>query len=105
MVWNNNFINRNSPIEISKVLYYAKYLGAGLGKLFHQLVSQSLIDIATEFLQPDKITEDDQCGYFMKMTHISATDWLIGPCNQKTNPGAFLCRTNVSRIYNASSDN
>ena len=67
-------------------------------------MSQSLIDIATEVLQPDTVTEDDQCGYLMKTTHISATDWLIGPCNQKTDPGAFLCKINASITHNTAWD-
>ena len=32
-----------------------------------------------------------QCGFLLMISASSTSDWLMGPCQEKTNPGAFLC--------------
>ena len=98
MGWNNVFITRTSPIEMSLVNCKFYNRGPHLKSISFNYVSLSLISIASEVLQPNSWNGAHECGYLMVTSRNSASDWFMGPCNEKTNPGTFLCRINTNRI-------
>ena len=100
MSWNNAFIKRDNPTQISKRFTYARYHGAGKQTWFYPSISQFLITKASTVLQPGI---GDHCGYMMITSVYSVRDWLMGPCHNITNPGAFLCRTDRKERYNQTS--
>ena len=88
--WNNAFIKGSHPIQLNSIFSFPIYKGATMGTLSFQHVSQFIVQTASEVMQP-AAGNSSQCGFLLMISASSTSDWLMGPCQEKTNPGAFLC--------------
>ena len=98
--WNNAFIKSDNPVQVSKLFKYITYRGMATATLSYASISPSLITMASTVLQP---SVGEQYGYMLITSVYSDRDWLMGPCQNITNPGAFLCRTNTKETYHLAS--
>ena len=88
--WNNAFIKGSHPIQLNSLFSFPIYKGASIGTLSFHYPSQFIVKTASEVIQP-AAGNSSQCGYLLMISLSSASDLLMGPCQEKTSPGAFLC--------------
>jgi leucine-rich repeat-containing G protein-coupled receptor 8 len=96
--WNNALSDGQKPFEISTTFDYIRFSGHYIETIKHEHVSDFLLQSASSVLQP-AVVNISRCGYLLLTTPYSPVYWLMGPCTEKTNPGAFICSTGVNNTH------
>ena len=91
-------MNGHNPIRVSRIFNYVTK-NVGFATTSYPMVSESLFAATSNVLQPASKASQRQCGIIMVTTLTKPADWLMAPCKEINDPGAFLCRIKSKKTY------